>query len=237
MKTKEFLPLLVYVAIASSIVTLLMGVFSSGKMDEGFEGGDTGLPQQFTPQEEAKLRLLRNKKYFRTDSNGVTVNMPVWVEREIRVTNASSTDGAVRFKRSDGTTARISVADSFQGNTRVFTKDRQEYFMIPDARDLIITNGDGTTHRVQPYTVGYKPPQEGMVLYGYPTDPITNQPHSKQYTNEQDAYRECTRITSTGGNCAGLERFNQTGKYTLRSGNGGIQKSTIGDQETAIARY
>lgn len=239
MKTKEFIATLVYVAIAASLVTLLTGMLFPRKKagTEGFEDGDADLPQQFTPQEEAKLRLLRNKKYFVADSNGVTVNMPVWVERELRVTNASPTDGAVRLQRSDGTTARLSVADTFQASAGLFTKDRQSYYMIPDARDLVITHGDGTQHRIQPYTVGYKPPQQGMVLYGYPTDPVTNQAHSKQYTNEQDAYRECTRIVTTGGNCAGLERNNDTGKYTLRAGNGGIQKSTIGNQETAIARY
>jgi hypothetical protein len=237
MKTKEFLAALVYVAVVSSAVTILTSILFPRTKTEGFEDGDADLPQQFTPQEEAKLRVLRNKQYFTTDSNGVNVNIPVWINRELRITNASSTNGALRLQRSNGTTSRLSVADSFQGSAGVFTKDRQSYFMIPSARDLVVTNGDGTQERIQPYTVGYKSPQTGMVLYGYPTDPVTNKAHSKQYTNEQDAYRECTRISTTGGNCAGLEKDNTSGKYTLRAGNGGLQKSTIGDAETAIPRY
>lgn len=232
MKTLEFITTLVCVAMVASLVTLLTGMMFPRNKAEGFEDGGHNLPEQFTPQEEAKLRLLRNKKYFVPSSNGVTVNMPIWAERELRVTNASPIDGAVRLQRSDGTTARLSVADTFEGKPELFTKDRQEYYMIPAARDLVITNASENSHRIQPYTYDYNSDVNNTYLAGYPKDPATGAIHSLPYKNKQDAYRECTRIATSGGQCGGITKDPVKEVYTLRVGNTGLQKSPYGEIST-----
>lgn len=231
MKTQELLGSVVFVAIVASLTTLVVAILFPKEMRElEGEGFDSGLPQQFTPEEEAKLRVLRDKKLFVADTNGVKVNIPIWTKRELRITNASETDGAIRLLRNDGTTTRLAVADQFQGNTGLFTKDRQAYYMLPNARDLVVTNGDGTIHRIQPYTVGYKPDINDAYLGGYPRDPATGNTHDVRYKNKQDAYRECTRIVSTGGQCNGITKNTQTDTYTLRES--GLWPSPYGEITT-----
>lgn len=222
----------VYVAIVASVVTLITMMFQNGhRRDEGRrDEGFAGLPQQFTPQEEAKLKVLRNKKLFVADGKSIQVNLPIWVERELRVTNADETNGAIRLQRTDGKTGQLGVAKDFQADVGLFPKDRQSYFMIPDARDLLIQNGDGKTHRIQSYTTGFNPDTEDTYLEGYPTDPSTGDTHATQYKQKPDALRECTRINATGGKCGGITKNAQTQMYTLRVGN--LKQSSHGEIST-----
>ena len=231
-----------FVAVVASLVTIVVAFLFPGEIAwiekdiEGFSADTPQLPQLFTPEEQAKLKLLRDKTLFVSDANGVRVNMPVWVERELRVTNASPTDGAVRLQRTDGTSAALSVATNPVADSGTFPAYNQGYYMLSDARDLLIKNGDGTTHRVQPYTIGYAPDSPNAYLAAYPTDPQTGKTHDTQYTNRQDAYRECTRIVSTGGVCGGITKNTENGVYyTLRVGAGGLKQSPYGEISTPRA--
>lgn len=233
MKAPELTASVVFVAIVASLVTIVsLVVFSKGGSYEGFEDPT---PDTFTPSEEAKLKLLRDKSLFVADGKGVTVNMPVWVEKELRITNAdpSPKNGALRLKRQDGKTVVLSIQDKFQADLGLFTQDHRDYYMLPDARDLVITNGDGTTHRLQPYSVGYKSPASNKYIPGYPTDPVTGRPLSTVFKNEQDAYRECTRVVTAGQPCGGVTKASN-GTYTLRKG-GNLIQSPYG--ETSMQRY
>jgi hypothetical protein len=236
MKTTELLIYVVFVAVIASLVTLVVAIFYPDELKEFEQEAFTNeLPQQFTPEENAKLQILRDKTKFTASSNGLQVKMPILIQRELRITNASPTSGAIRFKRKDGTTSKVSVADTLQANQGLFTKDRQEYYLLPNARDLLITNGNKNITRIQPYTVGYKPDSPNMYLEDYPIDPITGNTHDTQYINKQDAYRECTRIVSTGGTCSGLTKNTQQNTYTLRIGTDGLKPSSY--NEISTVRY
>lgn len=233
MKVPELAASVVFVAIVASLVTVLsLTIFPKRGPKEGFEDPD---PDTFTPSEEAKLKLLRDKSLFVADGKGVTVNMPVWVEKELRITNAdpSPKNGALRLKRQDGKTVVLSIPDKFQADLELFTQARRDYFMLPEARDLVITNGDGTEHRLQPYSVGYKSPSSNKYIPGYPKDPVTGKTVATVFKNLQDAYRECDRIVTLGGQCGGVTKA-ANGTYTLRKGDRLIQ-SPYG--ETSMQRY
>lgn len=238
MKHHELFMTLVFVALVSMVVTIAMDTMIQTNHSENFEDQSS---DGFTNEEKAKLTLLRDTNKFILVKNsfgeveGITVNMPVWTKQELRITNAPS-NGALTLSRTDGTSASVIQAVS-QGSTidGLFTAEKEANFNVKNARDLIIKNGNGTEHRIQPYSLGFKPPVENMYLASYPTDPMTNKLHSQVYTNKQDAFRECTRIATTGGECSGITLNPETSTYTVRVGEGGLKDSSVG--ELSIVRY
>jgi len=219
---------IIFVMTVSSLITILQMIMNPIDKKEGFVS-------DFNPGEQAKLKLLRDNKNVSTINNGITLNMPVWINRELRITNADSnpSNGGIRFQRTDGKTAIISVAPDFQADQSLFSDEIKSYFMIPNPRDLVIKNGDGSLHRTQPYSLQYKEPVPNTFLSGLPKDPVTGNLVSAAFLNIEDAYRECTRVNTLGGKCGGITK-DPKGTFTIRVGDGGLRPSPYGESSYAL---
>ena len=192
---------------------------------EGFLTNDDALRlfSDLTPEQSKKAELLNDPSLFTIDDDLLTINMPVYVKREVRVIGK---DSRIEMDMGSGKIGglRLDTKDSDQSELKVIADTNKgavplKWFVI--TQDGIETTlGSLAGHRFNYRRVN------NSYIRGYPKNynhPILG---IKQFEDNQDALYACDAHPY----CKGITRDNKSGPYTLRGGDtrihNGIQVNT-----------
>jgi hypothetical protein len=201
--------LLLLVAMISFMVSLL--TYTS---KEGFLTNDEalGLFSNLTPEQSKKAELLNDPSLFNLDGDSLTINMPVYVKRDIRVVGK---DSRIEMNMGSGKIGglRLDTKDSDQSRLNVIRDTNKgaiplKWFVITED-GVETTLGSLAGHRFNYRRVS------NSYIPGYPKNYNHEILGVKQFKNRQDALYACDAHPY----CRGITYDKRTKTSTLRGNN------------------